>query len=55
MGSSCTIVAGLFGGSINNKIGPRYTLVIAAASYPMWAGSLWYVINGATHSKLRGD
>lgn len=44
MGASCTIIAGILGGSVNNKIGPRYTLVIASASYPIWAGSLWSVL-----------
>jgi len=41
VGASVTIVAGLFGGSVNNKIGPRYTLMLGASGYPIWVGSLW--------------
>lgn len=35
--------SGILGGSIINKIGPRWALMIGATGYPMYAGSLWYV------------
>lgn len=41
VGASVTIVAGFFGGSINNQIGPRYTLILAASGYPVYVGALW--------------
>ncbi|KAH7333477.1 major facilitator superfamily domain-containing protein [Rhexocercosporidium sp. MPI-PUGE-AT-0058] len=43
VGASVTVVAGLFGGPITNKIGPKWTLMIAASSYPVWSGSLWWL------------
>lgn len=33
---------GLFSGSLINEIGPRYTLMIGAVGYSIYAGSLWY-------------
>lgn len=35
--------SGILGGSIINKIGPRWALMIGATGYPIYAGSLWYV------------
>jgi len=47
VGASVTIVAGFFGGSINNQIGPRYTLILAASGYPVYVGALWSLDKGA--------
>jgi hypothetical protein len=47
VGSSVTIIAGLFGGSINNQIGPRYTLMLAASGYPVYLGALWWLDKGS--------
>ena len=44
--ASVTIPAGFFGGSVNNQIGPRYTLMLAASGYPVYVGALWYVLPG---------
>ena len=47
VGASVTIVVGFFGGSINNQIGPRYTLILAASGYPVYIGSLWWLDRGS--------
>jgi hypothetical protein len=47
VGASVTIVAGFFGGSINNQIGPRYTLILAASGYPVYVGALWLLDRGS--------
>jgi hypothetical protein len=47
VGASVTIVAGFFGGSVNNQIGPRYTLILAASGYPVYVGALWWLDKGA--------
>ncbi|KAL4778894.1 major facilitator superfamily domain-containing protein [Aspergillus varians] len=39
-------VAGVFGGSIINQLGPRITLMVGASGYSIYAGSLWYVDQG---------
>ncbi|KAL6797861.1 hypothetical protein GGI42DRAFT_88382 [Trichoderma sp. SZMC 28013] len=38
--------SGILGGSIINKIGPRWALMIGATGYPMYAGSLWWIDKG---------
>lgn len=35
-------VAGFFAGSILNKLGPRYTMMIGAFGYPFYISGLWY-------------
>ena len=35
------VICGLLGGSVNNKIGPRYTLMVGASGYPVYVGALW--------------
>jgi hypothetical protein len=35
------IVAGAFGGSVNNKLGLKYTLMLGASGYPIYVGSMW--------------
>jgi hypothetical protein len=47
VGASVTVVAGFFGGSINNQIGPRYTLILAASGYPVYLGALWWLDKGS--------
>lgn len=47
LGASVTIVTGVFGGSINNQIGPRYTLMLAASGYPIYLGALWSLDKGS--------
>jgi hypothetical protein len=47
VGASVTIVAGFFGGSINNQIGPRYPLILAASGYPVYLGALWWLDKGS--------
>ena len=37
VGASCV------GGIATNKLGPRYTVVLAAVGYPLYIGCLWYV------------
>lgn len=39
VGTSC------FAGAVTNKLGPRVTVVIGAAGYPLYIGSLWCVHN----------
>lgn len=34
-------ISGIFSGSLINQIGPRYTLMIGAVGYSIYAGSLW--------------
>ncbi|RDW74206.1 hypothetical protein BP5796_07648 [Coleophoma crateriformis] len=38
--------SGLFSGSLINQIGPKYTLMIGAVGYSIYAGSLWYIDAG---------
>ncbi|KAJ5620285.1 hypothetical protein N7510_004269 [Penicillium lagena] len=38
--------SGVLGGSVINKIGPRYALMIGATGYPVYAGSLWWIDKG---------
>lgn len=33
--------SGLFSGSLINQIGPKFTLMIGAVGYSIYAGSLW--------------
>jgi hypothetical protein len=33
--------SGVFGGCINNRLGPKYTLMLGASGYPVFVGSLW--------------
>ncbi len=35
--------SGLFSGSLINQIGPKFTLMIGAVGYSIYAGSLWCV------------
>jgi hypothetical protein len=35
------ILSGIFGGCVNNQLGPKYTLMLGASGYPMYVGSLW--------------
>jgi hypothetical protein len=35
------IIAGIFGGSVNNKLGPKFTLMLGASGYPVYVGSMW--------------
>lgn len=47
--------SGILGGSIINKIGPRWALMIGATGYPMYAGSLWYVHLRQPDSELKSE
>ncbi|KAH6607063.1 hypothetical protein Trco_003376 [Trichoderma cornu-damae] len=38
--------SGILGGSIINKIGPRWALMVGATGYPIYAGSLWWIDRG---------
>jgi hypothetical protein len=35
------VLAGIVGGSVNNQIGPKCTLMVGASGYPIYVGSLW--------------
>ena len=35
-------VTSFFGGSINNQLGPKYTLMLGASGYPIYVGALWF-------------
>jgi hypothetical protein len=36
--------AGFFGGSTNNQLGPKYTLMLRVSRYPVYIGALWYYL-----------
>lgn len=35
------VISGIFGGTVNNILGPRFTLMLGASGYPVYVGSLW--------------
>ena len=44
VGGVFTIVAGITGGSINKKIGPKFTLMLGVSGYPLYIGAMWSVL-----------
>ena len=47
VGTCTTVLSGFFAGSVNNKIGPRYTLALGASGYPIYIGALWWLDQGS--------
>ncbi|ODQ54689.1 MFS general substrate transporter [Saitoella complicata NRRL Y-17804] len=43
---ACFAIIGFFGGSVNNTIGPRWTLFIGTFGYAVYVGSLWCLDRG---------
>ncbi|KAE9381157.1 hypothetical protein N431DRAFT_322617, partial [Stipitochalara longipes BDJ] len=39
------IIAGSFG-NVNNKLGPKWTLMLGASGYPVYVGALWWLDQG---------
>ena len=44
VGGVFTIVAGITGGSVNNKLGPKFTLMLGVSGYPLYIGAMWSVL-----------
>ena len=43
IGLTLLAIVAFFGGGFNNRVGPKYTLMIGASGYPVYVGSLWYI------------
>ena len=41
VGLAVAAVAGVFGGTLTNKLGPKTTLLIATSGYPSFVACLW--------------
>ena len=41
VGLAVAAVAGVFGGTLTNKLGPKATLLIATSGYPSFVACLW--------------
>ena len=41
VGGVCIVIASIFGGSINNQLGPKYTIIFGISGYPLYVGSMW--------------
>lgn len=44
VGTVFMILGGIVGGSVNNQLGPRNTLMIGVSGYSVYTGSLWQVV-----------
>lgn len=41
-GLSITAGTAIFGGSVTNKLGPRFAMLLATCGYPTFVAALWY-------------